>query len=295
MASGWMHALELGRPDQRLRCLAEKQAMTDRDDIYFELLAQSLRVCASYKPKFGTSGPAGLTKAEFQTRYSADPFYRWVGLDSPLIYAAHKAAGGMTSIYRQLGKGGERLFRQVIQDQLGLTSEQAMWSYTIPGQGEKARKLELDGRIEFADIEDTQRRSAVESWADEVTSHLALDTDFAAGMRGVVFEVRQGYKSADSKRQNADVANASNAYANLYVPSLVLLSTQINEAVAARYVAARWLLLSGTVEGSPLDSTYTFCREVLGYDLAAFFERSSERFKTLIEEIVASLLTPSDD
>lgn len=105
-----------------------QRSMADRDDIYFELLAQSLRVCADYKPKFGTSGKAGLTKTEFQSRYGADPFYRWVGLDSPLIYAAHKAAGGMTSIYRQLGKGGERLFRQVIQDQLGLTADQAMWS-----------------------------------------------------------------------------------------------------------------------------------------------------------------------
>jgi hypothetical protein len=33
--------------------------------------------------------------------YGADPFCSWVGLDSPLMYAAHKAAGGMTSVYRQ--------------------------------------------------------------------------------------------------------------------------------------------------------------------------------------------------
>jgi hypothetical protein len=33
-----------------------QRPMTDRDDTYFELLAQSLRVCADYKPKFGTSG-----------------------------------------------------------------------------------------------------------------------------------------------------------------------------------------------------------------------------------------------
>jgi len=30
--------------------------------------------------------------------YRSDPFYNWVGLDNPLMYAAHKAAGGMTSI-----------------------------------------------------------------------------------------------------------------------------------------------------------------------------------------------------
>jgi len=270
-------------------------ALTDRDDTYFELVAQSLRVCADYRPKFGTSGSAGVTRTEFQLRYGADPFYRWVGLDSPLIYAAHKAAGGLTSIYRQLGKGGERLFRQVIRDQLGLSAEQAMWSYSIPGQGGRTRTLELDGRIEFEDIADRRARSDVERWAGGIADQLELESDFTAQMKGVVFEVRQGYKSADSKRQNADVANASNAYANLYVPSLALLSTQINEAVAARYTAARWLLLTGSVDGSATGSTYAFCRDVLGYDLAAFFDRNSARFRELLEEIVASLLTPDDD
>lgn len=277
-----------------MRLRRSRHAVTDRDDTYFELLATSIRVCANYKPKFGTGGDAGLTRAQFQARYGADPFYRWVGLDSPLIYAAHKAAGGMTSIYRQLGIGGERLFRQVIRDQLGLDADQARWTYTVPGQG-KDRKLELDGRIQFDDIKDRDARSRVERWAGGVAQGLELDPEFTSTMKGVVFEVRQGYKSADSKRQNADVANASNAYASLYVPSIVLLSTQINEVVSARYVAARWLLLTGTIEGTPTDSTYAFCREILGYDLAAFFQRNSDRFKAVLEEVVASLLAPDDD
>lgn len=170
-----------------------------------------------------------------------------------------------------------------------------MWTYTIPGQGGKDRKLALDGRIHFQDILDSDARSRVERWAGGVARELDLDPAFTSGMKGVVFEVRQGYESADSKRQNADVANASSAYANLYVPSLVLLSTQINEAVYARYVAARWLLLTGTTAGTATDSTYVFCREIFGYDLAAFFERNTGRFKALIEDVVSSLLTPDDD
>jgi hypothetical protein len=268
--------------------------MTDRDDQYFELLAASLRVCADYKPKFGSSGTAGWTKEQFQAEYGADPFYRWVGLDSALVYAAQKAAGGMTSIYRQLGIGGERLFRRVIIDQLGLDADQAIWTYTVPGQGGKDRTLSLDARIEFADITDAEGRTRVEAWAEGVAVVLKLDATLAQQIKGVVFEVRQGYKSADSKRQNADIANAANAYAQMYVPSLVLLSTQINQAVNARYRAARWLLLTGTTGGSATDSTYVFCREVLGYDLAAFFERNSMRLRTLLEAIVASLLAADE-
>ena len=75
-----------------------------QDERYFELLARALRVCAEYRPRFGKGG-AGQTFEQFKQMYGADPFYAWVGLDSPLMYAAHKAAGGMTSIYRQIGRG----------------------------------------------------------------------------------------------------------------------------------------------------------------------------------------------
>jgi hypothetical protein len=75
------------------------------DERYLTLLLTPLRACANYRPKFGRKGKLGLSREEFQRLYSSDPFYHWIGLDSPLMYAAHKAAGGMTSVYRQLGIG----------------------------------------------------------------------------------------------------------------------------------------------------------------------------------------------
>lgn len=53
------------------------------------------------------------------------------------MYAAHKAAGGITSLYRQIGMGCEQLFRQIIRDQFGLTAEQAKWSYKVKSSREK--------------------------------------------------------------------------------------------------------------------------------------------------------------
>lgn len=105
-----------------------------------------------------------------------------------------------------------------------------------------------------------------------------------------MFEVRQGYKSKDSKRQNADIANASSAYANNYLPVLLLLSTQIDSDIADRYTRVRWLLLPGELGGSTITSTYVFCDQVLGYDLGAFFNRNSARFRSLIEDITEGLL-----
>jgi hypothetical protein len=266
---------------------------TARDARYFEILAQALRVSENYKPKFGTSSKAGLTEAEFERRYAEDPFYRWVGMTSPLLYAAHKAAGGITSIYRQLGKGSERLFQRVLQDELCLSVEESQWHYEIPSARDKLRSLELDARIDLSHIKNAAKKTAVENWLDEVAADLNLEADYREAMKGAVFEVRQGYKSADAKRQNADVANAGSAYSHHYVPSLVLFSTQINETVAARYENSQWLLLSGTESGSATESTWTFLREVVGYDLAAFFQRNADEFCNLFERVAKSLLETS--
>jgi hypothetical protein len=210
------------------------------------------------------------------------------------MYAAHSAAGGMTSIYRQIGMGGQWIIYQMLQDSLGLSPEQAKWSYMVKESGGKKRTLSLDGRIELHDIKNKILRERVSNWIDETARTLELPDETLRNIKGVVFEVRQGYKSKDSKRQNADIANASKAYAHLYIPVILLLSMQIDNDVASRYRENLWLLLTGSVHGRSTDSTYAFCREVLGYDLAGFFSRYSPKIKTEIEAILKTLLHPQE-
>jgi hypothetical protein len=261
------------------------------DDRYLALISDALAVCREYRPKLGHGRRIGYSLEEFQQIYGQDPFYSWVGLNSPLVYAAHRAAGGMTSVYRQLGIGCERLFQNVLKDTLGLTDEQAKWSYSVPSMRGKSRTLSLDGRIPLEDLANTQRAPAVRDWVKGAGERVKLEQHVLEKVRGVVFEVRQGYKSKDSKRQNADIANAANAYAHDYLPAVVLLSTQMDADIAERYVRSQWLLLTGTLTGTPVDSTYVFCREVLGYDLAAFFQRNSKHLRRDIESIIKGLLS----
>lgn len=82
-----------------------------------------MRVCAQYRPKFRRGKGEGLSREQFQALYQADPFYNWFELDNPLMYAAHKAAGGMTSVYRQIGIGCEYVVRLALQDSLDLSAE----------------------------------------------------------------------------------------------------------------------------------------------------------------------------
>lgn len=264
------------------------------DDKYLLLLTTAIRKCLEYKPKFGHGGKSGVSLKEFTVLYGADPFYHWFGVDSPLMYAAHKAAGGMTSVYRQIGIGSQWVFYQMLQDHLGLSAEQALWSYTVPSAKGKDRTLSLDGRIEVADIRDQPARERVSRWLAEVHEVVGVPVRTRPTVKGVVFEVRQGYKSKDSKRQNADIANASKAYADLYVPVIVLFSTQIDDDVAARYRESLWLLLTGTTTGKATNSTYAFCRDVVGFDLAGFFQRNSAKLKGEVEAVLKKLLSASE-
>jgi len=268
--------------------------MSTDDARYLKTVLDPIRVCALYKPKFGQGlAGGGLTLEQFRKLYQSDAFYNWFGLDNPLMYAAHKAAGGMTSVYRQIGIGCEKLFRTVIKDSLGLSATDVTWSYEIPLLSGKSRTLSLDARVPLDRIPDRAKRARFHDWMKQGADKLGVDPKVFATLSGTVFEVRQGYKSKDSKRQNADIANAATAYTKAYLPCAAILSAQIDGDILLRYRMEKWAVVTGLVGlDDPLVSTYDFMREVVGYDLAAFFERNSKVLRTEIDLVLKALLAP---
>ncbi len=268
--------------------------MKDNDAAYLDLVLEPIRVCAKYQPKFGQGNKgSGLTLEQFRTLYQTDPFYSWFGLDHPMMYAAHKAAGGMTSIYRQIGIGCEKLFRTILRDSLGLSDEDVAWSYEVLLPTGKKRTLHLDGRVPLARIPDEHRQKQFHEWMKKSAAEVGVDPKVFATLDGTVFEVRQGYKSKDSKRQNADIANAATAYTKAYLPCAAILSTQIDSDILYRYRGEKWAVITGIVGSkNPLISTYDFMRDVVGYDLAAFFTRNSDILREEVEAVLQALLTP---
>ena len=267
--------------------------MSEKDAQYLEVILDCVRVCKQYKPKFGRGRREGLTLEEFQNLYQADPFYGWFGLDNPMMYAAHKAAGGMTSVYRQIGIGCERVFRQILQDSLGLSEDDVTWFYEISTPSGRNRKLSLDGRVPLSSIQNGAVRRRFQNWMKQSSDAIGIEPQVFDALTGVVFEVRQGYKSKDSKRQNADIANAASAYIKAYLPCVLVLSNQIDEDILRRYRAAGWVVTTGMMgrEDSSV-STYDFLREVVGYDLAGFFERNSDRLRREVTAVLQTLLDP---
>jgi hypothetical protein len=258
------------------------------ETVYLRKFLDPLKVCKKYKPKFGQGNKEdGLDLSQFLSLYAADPFYSWCGLNSNLMYSAHKAAGGMTSIYRQIGKGGENLFKEILFTVLEYTDRDFVkWSYKTATKAGKEKKLSLDGRILFSEIKNSQIKENVLNWTKDYCDSISA----ALPQNGIVFEVRQGYKSKDSKRQNGDIDNITVAWSQGYLPVFAVFSSQIDHDLVLRYKNSRGGILIGNLSASSSESLFAFCKDVLQYDLSGFFAANTERIKVEMNTTLEALL-----
>lgn len=257
--------------------------------VYLERFLDPLKVCKRYKPKMGQGEKdGGVSLDKFLAMYGADSFYAWIGLDTELMYSAHKAAGGMTSVYRQIGIGCEFLFREIIMNSCGYTDPAfANWSYKTKTKTNKEKTLSLDGRLELSEIKNEKVLANVNLWIKDYCKALHAEIP----KNGAVFEVRQGYKSKDSKRQNGDIDNIAVAWSQGYLPVFAIFSGQIDGDLVLRYKNNRGGIIVGRSEGDSLASLFTFSKEVLDYDMADFFKRNSKTIKTEMHQTLKVLLS----
>ena len=112
-------------------------------------------------------------------------------------------------------------------------------------------------------------------------------------MTGAVFEVRQGYKSADAKRQNADLRFGLAAYDAGYLPVVLVISNQVSGVVVERYRHNKLLVLTGHRGDDDTKSTFAFFENVVGYSLVGFFERNAPAIRREVGDILLGLLSPA--
>jgi len=265
--------------------------MLDLDEQLLETFLEPVRKCAGYKPAFGKGKKGGISLSGFQALYGGDYFYAWLGLDDPTVYAAHKAAGGLTSVYRQIGIGSERLFRSILSHSLGLNEPQLNWSYDYQKPDGKYGTHTLDASIKLEDLNNAASMR-IQKWLSQSQKTVGTSSSGTISLGGAVFEVRQGYKSADSKRQNADLRYGVRAYQAGLLPAFAIMSSQVSEPVLKRYRADGMLVLTGVIDEDPTISTFAFFKQVVQFDLAGFFERNTERFQVEIKQITEQLLSP---
>lgn len=115
--------------------------------------------------------------------------------------------------------------------------------------------------------------------------------DTRTKLTGAIFEIRQGYKSADSKRQNADLRFGSRSYQIGHLPVVMVLSSQVSETVINRYRDSGMLVLTGVHSENATLSTFAFFKSVIGYDLEGFFQRNTDKIKSVIHPLIEKLLS----
>jgi hypothetical protein len=190
--------------------------------------------------------------SDWQERRSADPFYGPLGLDSSELAAAHRWAATLTSGYRRLGYATEHLVREAMADRLGVTPEQLQWSYKT----DKKRARTLDARLALDELPTRAARRLKKF----------LDDDRSAG---AVFEIRQGYKSCDSKRRNADRQSANAIRRAGFTPVLLVVSDELSPENIASYTKDGWKILKGA-------DTMAFLKDVVGFDLGGMLDRNRD-------------------
>ena len=244
--------------------------MTDREQAYLGALLAPLVVTRNYRPLLGQARPQ--SPADFAALYGADPLYRAAGLDAPAVYAAHRVAGGMTSVYRQLGLGARQLARAVLRDAFGIPEGEATW--VARGQDLGCLVPVVPGRPRYA---------ALRAWTERV----------GRGSLGLAIEVRQGMKTGDARRQHSYVeANAADARGRGRRPVLMLFSNQAHERAIEGYRDAGWWVLRGDPQADEFAGTFAFFREVAGFDLAGFLEANHAAIAARVGGVVAGLLAP---
>jgi hypothetical protein len=164
------------------------------------------------------------------------------------------------------------------------------WSYEYRKTRTKTGRRALDAKIDASDL-NAKAREPFSQWLKDVRVRINRWAK-GAQITGAVFEVRQGYKSADSKRQLADMYFGDQALHEGLAPVFPILSTQVSEPVIQRYRSGGMLVLTGTLEDDPVSSTFAFVHQVVGYDLVGFFNRNSRVLRAEVTKTIAKLLAP---
>ena len=110
--------------------------------------------------------------------------------------------------------------------------------------------LRLDAGVDLGGIRDDGAKTRSREWMSGALASIGVGSGVAGALKGAVFEVRQGYKSKDSKRQTADMVNAAMAYTREYLPCIVALSAQIDSDILRRY-REKWVVMTGADTGVP--------------------------------------------
>ena len=202
-----------------------------------------------------------LDVPEVADKFAGDPLFSVFGLHGERYLTARFGGGLITSIHRKLGDLVEDSVQQVVIACLGLDPAHATYAAEVESGDAKVVRT-ADCFIGFDLIEDDTKRARVQEVARGMRDLLDA-THFEAEPRGIGFEIRGCYQSADSKRAQADDAMARHLAGEAIVPLMLVFCDLSNRSIMRRY-GHMWHLREG-------EDAFRAVTDLTGFDLQAFW------------------------
>jgi len=204
---------------------------------------------------------------EVAARFERDPLFSIFGLYGPAYLTARFGGGLITSIHRKLGDLVEDSVQRVVVAQLGLDPARATYAAQLESGNELVTRT-ADCFIDIEAIPNGEAKSKVLEIAEVMRDSLPDSTIFAGEPRGIGFEIRGCYQSADSKRAQADDAMARHLSERAIVPLMLVFCDLSNESIMRRYRQI-WHLREGA-------GAFDAVARLTGFDLRGFWQSQQD-------------------
>ena len=217
---------------------------------------------------------------EQRKEYSRDPLFSRFNLDTQEFVLAKSGGGLVTSIHRKVGDLIEKNVQHVFRERTGI--DEITYDADILVDGEPKTR-ELDALLLIDEVDGGDATARLRKVLDEDgdglgdVRSLADFTEGSTEWRGMGFEIRHCYQSADSKRAQADIAMADHLKSENIMPVMLIFCEDSNQDVISRYRNYMFVY-----EGK---NSFELVERLTGFDYAAFLDGQEEFIDGKMDEV----------
>lgn len=217
---------------------------------------------------------------EQREEYGEDPLFSRFNLDTQEFVLAKSGGGLVTSIHRKVGDLVEETVQEIFRERMGV--DEITYDAEIVVDGEtKVRELDALLPLDIVDDGEPARRlqQVIDEDGDGLSANKSLSdfTDEDTSWRGMGFEIRHCYQSADSKRSQADIAMAEHLKNNNIMPVMLIFCEDSNQSVISRY-RNHMFVYEGT-------DSFELVERLTGFDYAGFLDEHEGQIDGKMDDV----------
>lgn len=208
---------------------------------------------------------------EVEKEIKSDALYGLLFRDISEFYVQSVLGGRITtSLHRNFGDIVEMSVREIFKSAFDLDDQLAQSSFTLKSI-EKRSTRTTDVTLPYTALEE-KTVGRLRAFHEQLCKRHRRDVEgLHATCKGVGYEVRQCYKSNDSKRRTADI-DMSHLLANKgLAPVMLIFCSSSSASIIQDYNRlSKWLILEGT-------AAFEYVNDVTGFNYRAYLDSKIEK------------------